>query len=862
MLVIGGLGLQLAMSTPVYAKGGILTNTNVQPASLVAGAIGTTTISFTTANAIPADGRIWVTFDSNFDLSAASSFSCSTMGGGEGTFSLFVGSAYIIATRQNDGASIPAGSQVCTVDNIRNPYITGDTVTYGIATQTSGSSNIDSASVAADFILGQGTAQIDGGGGTASNLNIQRGTSAKFSIIVVVGADGITADADSPIFTIPDGLTAPEAAGQATSGAVDTNGEWYVGASGGTCAITMASSGASGQNVTADVTGDCVSGDSIVLVYQGKSDALISDTPVYVRTSISPAGGVATRIESSPTVLVYDNSFPTVSSIVSSSPNPSKGGSIEFTVTFSEDVTGFDENDVRPVETEGNVKGGPGMHVVGSGSVYTVTIDDVVGEGKARIDILDDNSIIDVASNPFRGWALGDTYTAGQEMTIDSVSPTVALTSDVLDPKDLLKFSVTSTFSEDVSGFTLDDITILNGVASNFVTTTADTVYTFDITPSGQGLVTIQVLANSGYDVATNGNEDSNIIPTTVDTIPPSDPVITPAAGAYSSAQSIFISSAGSNSIRYTTNGSEPSCSAGTSYAGSFALASTASVKAIGCDLAKNASNVTTNAYTISAGGGGNSSNNNPNIGGSGGLALLSGPTIFQIYYNGQYLTKAQYDALFPQAAPEVQPPAQTEVPQPASVPDSASKPSLQNPSLLTTAQLLAVFDLTPNPEEESKILPLVGADAKEFGLVLSDALARATRDFIVYGISPNTIKSGEGERRAIIRDYMDTVGRDYFVWSDIEKITNGQIPVKRSIEKERAMAPEALKAFRHAFGHDPDFKNTKENLAWNTMMYRIRFPRELAKEQQGIIAFYKTYGHNPKTPFDWSVVRVLGYVI
>lgn len=348
----------------------------------------------------------------------------------------------------------------------------------------------------------------------------------------------------------------------------------------------------------------------------------------------------------------------------------------------------------------------------------------------------------------------------------------------------------------------------------------------------------------------------------TVDTIPPSDPVITPAAGAYSSAQSIFISSAGSNSIRYTTNGSEPSCSAGTSYAGSFALASTASVKAIGCDLAKNASNVTTNAYTISAGGGGNSSNNNPNIGGSGGLALLSGPTIFQIYYNGQYLTKAQYDALFPQAAPEVQPPAQTEVPQPASVPDSASKPSLQNPSLLTTAQLLAVFDLTPNPEEESKILPLVGADAKEFGLVLSDALARATRDFIVYGISPNTIKSGEGERRAIIRDYMDTVGRDYFVWSDIEKITNGQIPVKRSIEKERAMAPEALKAFRHAFGHDPDFKNTKENLAWNTMMYRIRFPRELAKEQQGIIAFYKTYGHNPKTPFDWSVVRVLGYVI
>ena len=40
-----------------------------------------------------------------------------------------------------------------------------------------------------------------------------------------------------------------------------------------------------------------------------------------------------------------------------------------------------------------------------------------------------------------------------------------------------------------------------------------------------------------------------------------------------------------------------------------------------------------------------------------------------------------------------------------------------------------------------------------------------------------------------------------------------------------------------------------------------IRFPRDLAKEGLGVKAFYAMFRRNPKTPFDWSVVRVLGYV-
>ena len=127
--------------------------------------------------------------------------------------------------------------------------------------------------------------------------------------------------------------------------------------------------------------------------------------------------------------------------------------------------------------------------------------------------------------------------------------------------------------------------------------------------------------------------------------------------------------------------------------------------------------------------------------------------------------------------------------------------------------------------------------------------------------MSSSTIKLGQGERRAVVRDYLETVHRSDFVWSDIERMTNGQIPLVRNLAIERANVASALPVFRRLFKHAPKFKNAKENLAWNTLLYRIRFPRNLAKEANGTKAYVAIYKHNPKTPFDWSVVRVLGYV-
>ena len=66
--------------------------------------------------------------------------------------------------------------------------------------------------------------------------------------------------------------------------------------------------------------------------------------------------------------------------------------------------------------------------------------------------------------------------------------------------------SVTATFSEPVSGFTLDDVSVMNGTASGFSGSDGDAVYTFDVTPGSLAEVTVDVAAG----VATDGDGDGN----------------------------------------------------------------------------------------------------------------------------------------------------------------------------------------------------------------------------------------------------------------------------------------------------------------------------------------------------------------
>ncbi|WP_422076039.1 Ig-like domain-containing protein, partial [Sulfitobacter geojensis] len=98
-------------------------------------------------------------------------------------------------------------------------------------------------------------------------------------------------------------------------------------------------------------------------------------------------------------------------------------------------------------------------------------------------------------------------------------APTVMIASSAPNPTNADHISIVIAMSEDVTGFTQDDLTISNGTASNFSGTGAS--YTADITPTADGLITISIAANAVQDLAGNASEASNSFEITSDRTSP-----------------------------------------------------------------------------------------------------------------------------------------------------------------------------------------------------------------------------------------------------------------------------------------------------------------------------------------------------
>ncbi|WP_375567919.1 autotransporter domain-containing protein [Ahrensia marina] len=102
----------------------------------------------------------------------------------------------------------------------------------------------------------------------------------------------------------------------------------------------------------------------------------------------------------------------------------------------------------------------------------------------------------------------------------DSIQPTVAITG--VPTQANLPFTATFTFSEDVTGFELADVTagLGNADASDFQTVTANRVFSALITPSGTGAVTVAVLAGAAQDTPGGNDNLASGISTTQFTSP------------------------------------------------------------------------------------------------------------------------------------------------------------------------------------------------------------------------------------------------------------------------------------------------------------------------------------------------------
>lgn len=118
-----------SVAADIYYASTSLSATNVQPASLVAGAQSVATITFTTATSTPIDGKFRVTFPSGFSLSPITAVACASI---SGSVSFTTSSNSLLISRTGNGSTEAAGVESCTATNIRNPQISGSAGTYSI----------------------------------------------------------------------------------------------------------------------------------------------------------------------------------------------------------------------------------------------------------------------------------------------------------------------------------------------------------------------------------------------------------------------------------------------------------------------------------------------------------------------------------------------------------------------------------------------------------------------------------------------------------------------------------------------------------------------------------------------------------
>jgi len=126
--------------------------------------------------------------------------------------------------------------------------------------------------------------------------------------------------------------------------------------------------------------------------------------------------------------------------------------------------------------------------------------------------------------------AIPETYTL-RVYSPDVIRPTVALASTAADPTNISPIPMTATFSEDVTGFDLGDVTVENGTAGNFVAV-SDRAFTFDVTPDTDGVVTVDIAVGLAQDAAGNYNIAAPRFSITYDATAPAVVSTSPTAAA------------------------------------------------------------------------------------------------------------------------------------------------------------------------------------------------------------------------------------------------------------------------------------------------------------------------------------------
>lgn len=209
--------------------------------------------------------------------------------------------------------------------------------------------------------------------------------------------------------------------------------------------------------------------------------------------SFSDAAGNTNADVSNTVTATFDSTPPTATVAAFVGPTD---GKYTAAITLSESsLQFFGEGGTAPSFTVDDLMVTNGtVTLTGSGTSFTATVTPTE-DGEVTLQVKA-SSFGDLAGNI--NTDASNIVTA----TFDATPPTAVISSELTD---LVSgaFTTTITFSEGVTGFGLEDITVSNGAASEFVSTSV-AVYTATITPATDGVVTVNVSAAAAQDGAGN----------------------------------------------------------------------------------------------------------------------------------------------------------------------------------------------------------------------------------------------------------------------------------------------------------------------------------------------------------------------
>ena len=236
----------------------------------------------------------------------------------------------------------------------------------------------------------------------------------------------------------------------------------------------------------------------------------------------------------------WTNGYPAVQSINTIGSNITNASSVQYAVTFSVNVTNVLAADFT-LATNGAA--GTIASVSGSGSIYTVTVNNVSGNGTLGLNLVDNNSIVDQYGDPLGGPALGDGNFTGQLYTIDNTAPTISIGAPSASYAAGGPVTYTVTYADanfNTSTLAAANITLNEtGTAAGSISSVSGSGLTRTVTISGitgNGTLGISIAAGTASDLAGNlapaaGPSGTFIVDNTAPTISIGTPSASYAAG-------------------------------------------------------------------------------------------------------------------------------------------------------------------------------------------------------------------------------------------------------------------------------------------------------------------------------------------